>query len=149
MKLLVKTQLFGPKCPIRRNLELLKTDLGASDCYPLLELCDHNGLHIPIRQILLLLANAVLGHPDVRDHLMVAADVPRIISAGTVSRASLYNNIFAIIPRDSSRRRDGVRLPRTISDRPRNFKSEKSITFSFSERATNTLVATSTNSSLK
>ena len=60
----------------------------------LLELCDHNGLHIPIRQILLLLANAVLGHPDVRDHLMVAADVPRIISDGTVSRASLYNNIF-------------------------------------------------------
>jgi hypothetical protein len=89
-----ENELFGPKCPIRRNLELLKTDLVRERLRSLLELCDHNGLHIPIRQILLLLANAVLGHPDVRDHLMVAADVPRIISAGTVSRASLYNNIF-------------------------------------------------------
>jgi hypothetical protein len=60
----------------------------------LLELCDHNGLHVPIRQILLLLTNAVLGHPDVKDHLMVGEDVPNVIAAGTVSKASLYNNIF-------------------------------------------------------
>ncbi len=60
----------------------------------LLELCDYNGLHVPIRQILLLLTNSVLGHPDVKDHLMVPADVPKVIAAGTVSKASLYNNIF-------------------------------------------------------
>jgi hypothetical protein len=51
-------------------------------------------LHVPIRQILLLLTNAVLGHPDVKDHLMVPADVPKIIAAGTISKASLYNNVF-------------------------------------------------------
>src|SRR6266516_353160 len=50
--------------------------------------------HVPIRQILLLLANAVLGHPDSKDRLMVAADVPKIIAAGTRSKASIYNNIF-------------------------------------------------------
>jgi hypothetical protein len=89
-----ENELFGPKCPIRHNLELLNTDLVRERLRSLLELCDHNGLHVPIRQILILLTNAVLGHPDAKDHLMVAADVPRIIAAGTVSKASLYNNIF-------------------------------------------------------
>jgi hypothetical protein len=89
-----ENELFGSKCPIRRNLELLNTDLVRERLRSLLELCDHNGLHVPIRQILLLLTNAVLGHPDVKDHLMVAADVAKIIAAGTVSKASIYNNIF-------------------------------------------------------
>ena len=86
--------LFGPRCPIRHNLELLETDLVRDRLRSLLELCDHNGLHVPIRQILLLLTNAVLGHPDVKDHLMTAADVPRVIANGTISKASVYNNIF-------------------------------------------------------
>lgn len=89
-----ENELFGPKCPIRHNYELLQTRLVRSRLRSLLELCDHNGLHVPIRQILLLLTNSVLGHPDVKDHLMLPADVPKIISAGTVSKASLYNNIF-------------------------------------------------------
>lgn len=87
-------EVFGSKCPIRHNYELLQTPLLRSRLRALLELCDYNGLHVPIRQILLLLTNAVLGHPDVKDHLMVPADVPKIISAGTVSKASLYNNMF-------------------------------------------------------
>jgi hypothetical protein len=87
-------EAFGPKCPIRHNYELLQTPLIRSRLRALLELCDYNGLHVPIRQILLLLTNAVLGHPDAKDHLMVPADVPKIISAGTVSKASLYNNIL-------------------------------------------------------
>ncbi len=89
-----ENDLFGANCPIRHNYELLKTPLVRSRLRSLLELCDYNGLHVPIRQILLLLANGVLGHPDVKDHLMVPADVPRVIAAGTVSKASLYNNVF-------------------------------------------------------
>ncbi len=85
---------FGPRCPIRRNYDLLATPLVKSRLRSLLELCDHNGLHVPVRQILLLLTNAVLGHPDVGQHLMLPTDVPKVIEAGTVSKASLYNNIF-------------------------------------------------------
>lgn len=85
---------FGPKCPIRHNYELLQVPLVRSRLRSLLELCDYNGLHVPIRQILLLLTNAILGHPDVKDHLMVASDVPKVIAAGTASKASLYNNVF-------------------------------------------------------
>jgi len=89
-----ENDVFGPKCPIRHNYELLQTPLVQTRLRALLELCDYNGLHVPIRQILLLLTNAVLGHPDAKDHLMVPADVPKVIAAGTVSKASLYNNIF-------------------------------------------------------
>jgi hypothetical protein len=89
-----ENDVFGPKCPIRQNYELLGTPLVRARLRSLLELCDYNGLHVPVRQILLLLTNAVLGHPDVSQHLMLPGDVPKVIAAGTVSKASLYNNIF-------------------------------------------------------
>jgi hypothetical protein len=89
-----ENDVFGPKCPIRHNYEMLQMPLVRSRLRALLELCDYNSLHVPIRQILLLLTNAVLGHPNVKDHLMVPADVPKVIAAGTVSEASLYSNIF-------------------------------------------------------
>lgn len=89
-----ENDVFGPKCPIRRNYELLGTPLVRTRLRSLLELCDHNGLHVPVRQILLLLTNAVLGHPDVKEHLMLPGDVPKLIAAGTVSKASIYSNIF-------------------------------------------------------
>ena len=89
-----ENDVFGPKCPIRRNYELLDSSLVRTRLRSLMELCDHNGLHVPVRQILLLLSNAVLGHPDAGQHLMLPSDVPKLIAAGTVSKASLYNNLF-------------------------------------------------------
>jgi hypothetical protein len=85
---------FGSNCPIRHNYELLQAPLVQQRLRALVELCDFNDLHLPIRQILLLLANALLGHPDVKDGLMQATDVPTLVRAGTVSKASLYSNIF-------------------------------------------------------
>lgn len=87
-------QFFGQKCPIRHNYELLKIPRVRHRLNALIELCDSNGLHLPIRQILLMLSNAILGHPDCEDHLMKSSDVPKIIKEGTISKASLYNNIF-------------------------------------------------------
>jgi len=87
-------QLFGVECPIRRNYELLGTPLVRGRVRDLLELCDQNGLHVPVRQLLILLSNSVLGHPDAKDHLMTADDVPNVIAANTRAQASLYNNIF-------------------------------------------------------
>lgn len=86
--------LFGAGCPIRRNYEILGTPQTRARLASLLELCDQNGLHVPIRQIFILLANAVLGHPKVKDGLMVATDVPAILAAGTRHHASIYNNFF-------------------------------------------------------
>jgi hypothetical protein len=101
-----ENEAFGPRCPIRHNYELLKTPLVAGRLRALIELCDHNGLHLPIRQILLLLSNSVLGHPDCKDHLMRPGDIPDIIASGTVSKASLYNNILG--GNLSSNRRESI-----------------------------------------
>jgi hypothetical protein len=87
-------RLFGNECPIRRNVELLSQPLVRKRLRALIELCDQNGLHVPVRQLLILLANAVLGHRKVKDHLMTAADVPKIISSSERRHASLYSNIF-------------------------------------------------------
>lgn len=99
-----ENELFGSRCPIRQNYELLHTPLVQQRICALLELCERNGLHVPIRQLLLLLANSVLGHPDVNDHLMVPEDVPQIIANGTIAKASIYNNIFGGNLPDNRRR---------------------------------------------
>ena len=49
---------------------------------------------MPIREILLVLANAILGHPDCRERLMIPKDVERVIKDKTVAKASLYSNVF-------------------------------------------------------
>ena len=90
----VTDQLFGEQCPIRRNYELLGSSLLRERLSALFELCDQNGLHVPVRQILILLSNSLLGHPDAKDHLMTADDVPKVIAANTRSRASIYSNIL-------------------------------------------------------
>ena len=86
--------VFGPRCPIRHNYELLKTPLVQLRLRALFQLCDCNDLHIPIRRVLLLLVNAVLGHPDAKDRLLKPSDVRDVIQNGTAAKASLYNNLF-------------------------------------------------------
>lgn len=85
---------FGAQCPIRHNYELLKAPLIRARLHALFALCDCSDLHVPIRRILLLLANALLGHPDVKDRLMQASDVSGVILNKTVAKASLFGNIF-------------------------------------------------------
>lgn len=94
-------ELFGVNCPIRRNYELLTKEHVKGRLRALLELCDHNEVHLSIRRILLLLSNAVLGFAgkqaegkNVGDRLLRAVDVPRVISSNQVAKASIYNNIF-------------------------------------------------------
>jgi hypothetical protein len=93
--------LFGINCPIRRNFELLKEPQVRNRIRALLELCDHNEVHLSIRRILLLLANSILGFAGddiagkkIGDRLMKATDVPRIIASKQIAKASIYNNIF-------------------------------------------------------
>lgn len=87
-------EAFGSACPIRRNLELLRLPLVQQRLRSLFRLCDYNDLHIPIRHILLLISNGLLGHPDVKDRLLLPDDVPHIINNGSAYRASLYTNLF-------------------------------------------------------
>ena len=85
---------FGKDCPVRRNYELLESKQVRERLEMLFSLCYYNGLHIPIRQILLLLANALLGHPDSPEGLMQADSTAVVLRKGTRSKASLYGNVF-------------------------------------------------------
>lgn len=88
----------GQICPIQENRVRLKGErdggLLRTRLEALIEISAQNGVHLPVRQLLLLVANAVLGHPAARDGLMRCDDVPKLIEAGDVSRASVYRNIF-------------------------------------------------------
>jgi len=86
--------LFGDDSPVRRNYDLLRSRLVQERLRALVEMCDLSGLHIPIRDLLLLFSNAILGHPAVADRLMRPNDIRRVIENGTVSQASIYGNIF-------------------------------------------------------
>lgn len=90
----VEDGFFGDRCPIRHNYELLKSPLVRARLRSLFELCDCNELHVPIRRMLLLFANAILGHPDAKDRMMQAGDVSTFLQKGTTAKASLFNNLF-------------------------------------------------------
>lgn len=85
-------------CPIQENRQRL-IGKGPDDPFmqrltSLIELSERNGNHFPIRQLLILGVNSLLGHPDARDGLMTCSDVFKIQAKGTVDQASLYRNIF-------------------------------------------------------
>ena len=85
-------------CPIWQNKQRLEgTDIDQTTrghLTDLLELCELNQMHLPVRQLLLLIANVLLGHPDAKDRLLKCRQVPNVINAETTSLASLYRNIF-------------------------------------------------------
>ena len=105
---------FG--CPIFENRRRLLSDadgrLLPKRLGELLELAERNGVHFPIRQLLLLASNVLLGHPQAEHGLMGCKDVAGIIAAGTQDRASVYRNVFG--ENVSSRRRETTTVFKTL-----------------------------------
>jgi hypothetical protein len=94
----------GRVCPIFENKERL---LGAGDggrfkrrLGDLVEISRHNGWHLPVRDLLALASNMVLGHRDAKEGLLSCAEVSKIHEKGAVERGSVYDNAFgANLPR--------------------------------------------------
>lgn len=86
------------KCPIEYNRRLLiETDdssLFIERLENLIELSRLNGIHLPVRDQLLLVTNMLLGHPNANDKLMSCKDIPSIQKENTSYKASIYRNIF-------------------------------------------------------
>ncbi|MEC0238377.1 hypothetical protein P4H66_00635 [Paenibacillus dokdonensis] len=86
------------KCPIwenRKRLEGIKDNkLIRSRVTDLLELCELNDVHLPIRQLLLFVSNMLLGHPEAKDRLMSCSDAVKIVGDNKTSLASIYRNIL-------------------------------------------------------
>lgn len=85
-------------CPIWENKARLdgnvENRLVQNRIRDLLELAELNGFHLPIRHMLILVANTILGHSDAKDGLMSCREVPRFVRQESISKASLYRNIF-------------------------------------------------------
>ncbi|WP_336784697.1 hypothetical protein [Paenibacillus sp. MMO-177] len=86
------------KCPIWENRKRLEgkhdNRLLSSRVTDLLELSELNGVHLPIRQLLLLVSNMLLGHPEAKDRLMTCTDAAKIVEENKTSQASIYRNVL-------------------------------------------------------
>ncbi len=120
----------GKVCPIDENRRRLLGEVDGGQLArrlgDLVEIARLNGLHLPVRDLLALCSNMVLGYADAKlakENLMTCADVPKIQEGGHVGKASVYANAF------------GANLPkRRASDRP-VFKAMAS--FGVGEETTN------------
>lgn len=91
-------QTGSARCPIWENRCRLQGSSGGPELLyrltALIEISEQNGVHFPVRQILSLVANILLGHPEARDGLLTCLDVPGVLERSTVGMASVYRNIF-------------------------------------------------------
>ncbi|PIQ28037.1 hypothetical protein COW36_06940 [bacterium (Candidatus Blackallbacteria) CG17_big_fil_post_rev_8_21_14_2_50_48_46] len=85
-------------CPIWENRQRF---LGENDkqilqerLISLFELSQLNGRHLTTRQLLLLLANSLLGHPEAKERLLTCKDIPKIIENRQLYLSSIYRNLF-------------------------------------------------------
>jgi hypothetical protein len=91
-------QQGGTVCPIYENRSRLlgEADHGlfAKRLGDVVEVARLNGWHLPVRDMLALASNMILGHPDAKEGLMTCSDVTTIQEKNQVEHASLYGNVF-------------------------------------------------------
>lgn len=90
----------GQGCPIAENRQRLlgiteESKQLRSRLSDLIDIARLNGSHLPVRDLLALCANILLGHSDVKDGLMRCDDVEKILNDGIFSKGNLYDNIMA------------------------------------------------------
>ena len=85
-------------CPISENRTRMldQRDGGrfARRLGDVVEVARLNGWHLPIRDLLALASNMILGHPNAKEGLMACADIAKIQERGTLESANLYGNVF-------------------------------------------------------
>ena len=94
-------QAGGRICPIYENrsrvLGELDDGLFAKRLGDVVEVSRLNGWHLPVRDLLALASNMILGHSnpkEAKEGLMACSDVAKIQEKGSIEDASLYGNVF-------------------------------------------------------
>lgn len=85
---------YGVDSPLFRNFNMLKDEQFYTRLRDLIELCDAGGFHLPIREILLLLVNGLLGHPRSKTRVMTATELRQFSSPQLAPLAAIHRNIF-------------------------------------------------------
>jgi hypothetical protein len=91
----------GRVCPIYENRSRVLSEadggLFARRLGDLVEVARLNGWHLPVRDLLALASNMILGHAnpkEAKEGLMACTDVAKIQEKGSMESASLYGNVF-------------------------------------------------------
>jgi hypothetical protein len=87
--------LFCPASSLARNFRALNTPDVRERLCVLARIADASGHHLPIRGVLCLLTNALLGHPDAQDRVLKpGAEADTLLKAGNAHRAALHRTLF-------------------------------------------------------
>lgn len=91
-------QANGRVCPISENRRRLLGVDGENAFVrrlgDLVDIARLNGWHLPVRDLLALASNMILGHPLAKEGLMACTDVARIQADEAGELASIYGNVF-------------------------------------------------------
>lgn len=94
-------QADGRVCPIYENRARVLGErdggLFARRLGDIVEVSRLNGWHLPVRDLLALASNMILGHSnpkEAKEGLMACSDVAKIQEKGSIENASLYGNVF-------------------------------------------------------
>ena len=87
--------LFHPDSSLRRNYDALQNSTVRDRLITLARVADATSHHLPIRGILCLLSNALLGHPDAQDGVVrPGKEAGEIMNGNTSHKAALHRNLF-------------------------------------------------------
>ncbi len=91
------TPLFGQYSSVVANYHLLKSEAVRERLLNLAKLADACGYHLPMRSIILLLVNALLGHPGFSGKLVKpGVEAERNFAEDSRYKAALHKNIFGL-----------------------------------------------------
>lgn len=94
---------FGPLSPLRRNWEIMRQPRFLERLATLIELCDVNGFHISVRDLMALLVNGLMGHPKAADRVLTISEARQFAVPGESVRGGIYQNIFGENLKDERR----------------------------------------------
>lgn len=87
--------LFSPSFSLARNFRTLNTPETRAKLMMLARVADVTGHHLPIRGVLCMLCNALLGHPDAKDRVVrPGPEVNALVKAGSANKAAFHRNLF-------------------------------------------------------
>jgi hypothetical protein len=89
----------APFCPIRRNGELLKQTAAVglrARMRDMIRIATDNEMHLPIRQVLLVVVNTLLGVHGLKSPLMDCQSASSLVSEGKLSASNPYDNVFGL-----------------------------------------------------
>lgn len=105
----VENPLFAEGSSLRRNFMALNTPELRSKLLMLAKIADMTGHHLPVRAVLCLLTNAILGHPDAKDGVIrPGVEAAKLLKEAAPHKAALHRTLFGENLRTSARNKRGI-----------------------------------------